>query len=308
MRRHLLGSSLLVSIVIGVAAPATATPPQEGAEPTNREAARAAYLRGKAHYDVGRFEAAVRELKQAYGFQRLSPLLRYTADAYYAMRRYGLALSYYRLYLERARHAPDKVLVGHRVRELETFLSSEEEQPIAGRAARQDAPRLTPLTPDGRDRELPRELAAELPVEGSEAPRSRALQVAKWSALAAGVAGLALGITYNRMARSRADQLEASVRAACPEGTPDCGGNPGLDRPVAPFSESQYALEREVDRYNKRSLAFLVVGGVAAVTSAVLFVVDRPRARRLEGARTRSLALGPLGAGSGLGVAGEVSF
>lgn len=302
MRANLLVTCLLVSVTVPAAAAPTPAP-----EPSNREAARAAYLRGKAHYDAGRFEEAVRELKRAYAFQRLSPLLRYTADAYHAMRRYGLALSYYRLYLERARHAPDKVQVGLRVRELESFLSSDEEQPIAGRASRQEAPRLTPLAPDGRDRELPLELS-EAPAEGSEAPRSRALQVAKWSALAAGVAGLALGITYNRMARSRADQLEASVRTACPESAPDCGGNPGLDRPVAPFSESQFALEREVDRYNKRSLAFLVVGGVAAAASAVLFVVDRPRARRLEGARPRSLALGPIGDGRGLGVAGEVSF
>jgi tetratricopeptide (TPR) repeat protein len=278
----------------------------------SREAARSAYLRGKAHYDARRFEDAVRELKQAYGHQKLSPLLRYTADAYFAMRRYGLALSYYRLYLERARHASDKVQIGHRVRELESYLSSEEENPIDGRSAsRPVAPvRLTTgLTPDGRDRELPRELVAESSEERIDQPRSRALQVAKWSALVAGVAGLALGITYNAMARSRASELESAVRAACPEGTPDCGGNPGLDRPLAPFSEQHYALEREVDRYNNRSLAFLIAGGVAAGASAVLFYLDRPRARtRLEGTRRRSLAVSPIGAGRSLGLSGEVSF
>jgi tetratricopeptide (TPR) repeat protein len=287
---------IAIIVLVALAPLATdAAPPAQA-----KEEARAAYLKARAHYDGGRYAEAVVELKRAYSLQKFSVLLRYIADSYYAMRKYKLALDYYRSYLQRARHAPDKVEVGLRVRELEDSLSGDETGPVsAGTRAK-----LPPhLVPDGRDREEPTELhpapatqpsVESTPISRQASARHKAFVVAKWSALGVGVAAFAVGLTYNLLARSKARDLEQAVREACPEESPGCRGNPFLDRPVAMFSPEQYDLELTVERYQNRSIAFFAVAGVAAATSVVLFILDRPRPERPAEPRVSVIpALGP---------------
>jgi len=274
----------LLAIVMFV----TLCPLATSAAPPTPEAkakARAAYLRAREHHDAGRYEEAVVELKRAYALVPFSVLLRYIADSYDAMKRYPLALKYYRLYLERARYAQDKAGVGRRVRELEESLNVEESGPkLAGERVK-----LPPeLIPSGRDAELPADLApppppASAPVVSPAPPRQdrglggRIVRVAKWSALGVGVAALAVGVTFNVLARSKARELEDNVRAACPNTDPGCGGNPGLSRPVTAYTPEQYDLEQTYLRYRNRSIGFFIGAGAAAAAAAVLFVLDWPR-------------------------------
>jgi tetratricopeptide (TPR) repeat protein len=264
----LLLALLSLSPVVASAAPPT---------PAAREEARAAYLRARAHYDEGRYAEAVVELKRAYSLQRISALLRYIADSYYELKKYKLALDYYRLYIKRAPFAADKAEVGLRVRELEDSLSSDEGT-VATPGVRAKLP--PHLVPDGSDREVPVELRpTSAPVSPpSDQPARRAalrhkiLQAAKWSTLGATVVTFAVGLTYNLLARSRAQELQDLVR----------GGNPDLAHPSGAFSPQQYDLELTYQRYQNRSVGFLVAAGVLAAGSAVLFILDRPRREHAE--------------------------
>jgi tetratricopeptide (TPR) repeat protein len=278
--------------------------------------ARAAYLRAREHYDAGRYDEAVTELKRAYSLMPLGTLLRYLGDCYYAMKRYPLALKYYQLYFKRARYAPDKAEVGRRVRELEESLSVDEEGSPTVERKRAKLP--PDLLPTGRDAEIPSDLLpASLPADEPAVPpappptdsdsgwRGRILRYSKWSALGVGVAALALGVTFHVLAGSKAQELEDHVRNACPASSPDCGGNPDLADPVSIYTLEQYDLERTYLRYQNRAVGFYVAGGVAAAAAVVLFVLDRPR-RRPAG-QLRTVVVPDIGLGR-VGFAGEVRF
>lgn len=291
-------------VVLLVAAPPCAAaeetaPSAPASQPQTRPArtdarslARDAYLSAREHYEAGRYAEAVAELKRAHAIKPFSVLLRYIADAYFEMKRYRLALDYYRRYLDRARYAPDKAQVGQRVRELEESLSTDEGGPAPGQA-RTKLP--AELIPDGRDAEVPADLMPKpppppahvrsdggAPPERPRSTREKILIAAKWSALGVSVATFAVGLTYNLLARSKARELEENVRTACPPAQPDCGGNPGLNRPVVGFTLEQYELEQTVERYQNRSIGFFVGAGAAAAAAVVLFVIDRPRPRQVS--------------------------
>jgi hypothetical protein len=139
------------------------------------------------------------------------------------------------------------------------------------------------------------------------------LPVAKWTTAGLAVVGLALGITFNRLAASKASDLENAVRTDCPPDPKDpsklsdCGGNPDMNAPKVSYSKTHYDIQQSYKQNNTISIATFVVGGVMAATSIVLFVVDRGKPERRPRPGERVVVAPVVGTGT-YGVAGGVTF
>jgi tetratricopeptide (TPR) repeat protein len=293
--------------------------------------AKAAYARGRSHFKAGRYSEAVTELKRAYALKPHPALLRYMGDTYYKMNKARLAIQHYRKYLQEAPEAPDKDKIEAKVKQLELIVGSGEEEPVAPTPTPTPtptpgpAPTPTPTpapskitdAPTGEDREVPlalrRKSLSEQPTPIAPPPRRKnGLAVAKWTTLGVGVASLVVGIVFNRLAASKASELEDMVRNACPATSPDCGGNPNMDKPLAPYNEDAYNLQQSNNTYRTVSLAMLIVGGVVTGTSLVLFIVDAKSKGSEQPAPTPPppprASVAPMLGGNVWGVSGQVRF
>ena len=286
-------------VLLAGSARAEEVSPEAARRAAARDEAKAWFIKARADFDAGRHKQALEALRRAHELQRLPLLLRYMGDCYHALGEHELAVSHYRRYLSRTtEEAPDRDYVQKRLAQSEKLARETREKEYAGRKV------PTRLMPTGKDRENP------LPTRSAPTPagrddRSRSwLRVGKWSSLALAVGGLAMGITFNRLAASKADELRGAIQSACPPGAPSCPGNPGLDRPVVSYSLEHYELQRQMKRNNAIAVTSFVVGGVAAASSAVMFWLDH---RRVRAARSRVSVAPTLGAGQ-LGLGGEVSF
>lgn len=283
--------------------------------------AKAAFSRGRTLFKAGRYAEAVAELKKAYSLKPHPALLRYMGDTYYKMNKARLAIQHYKKYLQEAPEAADRDKIEGKVKQLELIVgASEEEGPASAPVAPSGpVPELEPEpktrieAPTGEDREVPVALRRratltprqEQPVEAPR--RTRPVAVMKWTALGAGAAGLVMGIVFNRLAASKASELEDAVRNDCPASSPACGGNPDMNKPVVAYSERHYNLQQSNQLYRTLSLSTFIVGGVLAGTAAVLFILDRGGERRPAGSPSRA-SLTPVLGGNTWGVAGAVGF
>lgn len=321
--KRLAAIAMLVALLV---------PAQAGAEDTEAEA-RVAFQRGRAHYKAGEFAQAVVELSKAYSLKPRPALLRYMGDCYFKMNNAPKAIELYKKYLTEAPQAADREKVESKVRQLELIIGASEEEetetmapppePVPAPApAPAPAPTADPvpegkssidMAPTGEDREVPEALRhkrqaeqAKKPVDTSE-PTST-LTVMKWVAAAVGVAGLAMGITFNRLAAGKASDLEDAVKIECPAGNPSCGGNPEMNKPQVQFSETHFNLQQDYKRNQGIALAGFIIGGVAAGTSVLLFFLDRPEKERRTAESSRNLSLAPVVGRGVYGFAGELSF
>ena len=179
-------------------------------------------------------------------------------------------------------------------------------------------PTKIPDAPTGEDREVPLALRRKSLVEQPATPAPPAkhvsgLAVAKWTTLGIGVASLVVGIVFNRLAASKASELEDLVRNGCPATVPSCGGNPNMDKPVVAYSEDHYNLQQTAKTYNTVGLATLIIGGVVTGASVVMFIVDGTRKGGNEQPPATPpppprAAVAPMLGGNVWGLSGQVRF
>lgn len=175
----------------------------------------------------------------------------------------------------------------------------------------QPAPAKDPeidMRPTGEDTEDPliaadrrrKAAAAQRGREGGEEKGgSPAVGIGKWVALAGGVAGMAMGIAFNRLAASEASKLEDAITA----------GNPDKDKPTVSYSKEHHDMITKHGTYNNAAIGSFVAGGVLLGTAVALFVVDAVSGgSKKERAEARRLYLAPAAGGEYMGFAGEIQF
>jgi hypothetical protein len=296
--------------------------------------AKAAYKRGKDFYKEGKYAEAILELRNAYKLKPHPALLRYMGDAFYKLNKAREAILLYKRYLKEAPEAADREKIESKVRQLELIIGSEDEQvappppppqapdtapppavapaPVPGpEPGPEPAPADVDMTPTGEDKEVPVALQQKRITRGPQRPVQRdegtsALSVFKWITLGLAVGGLAMGITFNRLAAGKASELEDAVINSCPPANPNCGGNPDMNDPKIAFDKSHFDLQQEYKRNQTISLAMFGVGGAAAAASVIMFIVDRPKKEVRP--TPRRVSLTPVMGGGTVGLAGEVTF
>ncbi len=271
--------------------------------------AKATFQVAKAMYDARRFKEAVVELKKAYDLSPRTPLLRYIADCYARTAQHEQAVEYYTRYVNRSPEGPQRDAAQKALDQQKQQLASQRERANAGKKI------PVALMPTGMDDENPNEQA---PAPGANlasttiAPPSddgRAMKIAKWSTAAVGLVGLAMGVTFNRLAASKADELREDIKSECPPGVVSCAGNPKLNTPVVSYSLEHYHMQESMDSHNKAAVASFIIGGASAATSIVLFIVDSLRDdRRAAAAAARRVTVAPVIDGQNVGFSGQVRF
>jgi len=299
---------LLVIFVAGV----TILPGVARADAEKLAAARATYQVARAMYDAGRYTEAAVELRRAFDMSPRTPLLRYIGDCYARTARFEEAVEYYTRYLNRAPQAQDREKVQAELERQKELLRKERERALKGKKV------PVAMMPTGQDDENPNDpepgrrplVAGPTSAGAGEAQDGvRAIKVAKWATAGVGLVGLAMGITFNRLAAAEADELRQVVRAECPPGSSgsECG-NPDLNVPVVSYSMEHYEMQKTIDNNNKAAVATLVLGGASAITSLVLFIVDSVQDDKRRAAAARRVTVAPVLDGQNMGFAGQVRF
>ncbi len=278
--------------------------PMTASADNRREQARAEFTTARALHDAGRYAEAIKALKRAYALKPLSVLLRYTGDCYRKLGQREQALEYYVRYLRKAPDAPDARQIRGRVKKLRVEVREELEREYSGK---QVPAHLQATGADGEDPLAQRKAALTAPTPATSPSETRALTVAKWVSAGVGVAALAMGITFNRLAAGAADDLRHQVKTECPSGAVGCAGNPGLDKPIVSYSMEHYDMQQDVQRYNTMAVTSLILGGAVAASSVVLFFLDRPSRRRHAESKQRKVTVAPV-LGQTVGFMGEVRF
>lgn len=303
-------------LIICLALVSSATPAR--ADESAVVEARAIFQTAKAHYDKGRFAKALAGLEQAYEIKKLSIFLRYMGDCQMELARYEEALSFYSRYLRKVPDAPGKEKIEENMALARGKLRNLRRAEYAGKKV------PSALLPTGKDLENPvihkakpqikrpprggAVPAGAVEVPGEQADQVSTVGVSKWVTGGLGLVGLALGVTFNRMAASRSDELLKAVKVACPADGPDsCSGNPGLDWPVARYSKEHLQMELEVEQFNELAVASFVVGGAAAAASVALFILDW-LGKRERDSGGKQVTVVPLLDGHTAGLRGEVRF
>jgi tetratricopeptide (TPR) repeat protein len=297
---------LIMSIALALF---VATQAQAGPE----EEAKAAFDRGRSFFISGKYEEAIVQLQKAYTIKPHPALLRYIGDSYFKLNKAKEAISHYKRYLQEAPQAVDRVKVEGKVRQLEMIIGSSEEEtrpaptpvPPAGVAKAPGPAEPVIVPPTGEDNEVPVALAPKslqpTPAAEKREEGTRPLSVLKWVFLGVGVAGLGTGIALNRVAASKATELEDAVKAK----------NPEMNNPPDKFTfeVEHFDLQQSYKNANTISLVSLIGGGVLTATALVFFLLDKPSEQSGRTAvREHPLALSPIAGGGTLGLAAEVGF
>ena len=330
----------LVIILVAVVVMAQA----ETAMADNAAEARAAFNRAKVHFKAKNYRDALVELNKAYKLKPHPSLLRYIGDTYYKMNKARQAIKTYKKYLKLAPMAADKEKVEAKVRQLELIVGAGDDDddddarpapapPPPPPPPRAPVTRTQPkpakkidLRPTGEDTEDPlrgghkpgqtsRRRTHRAVTGGSSGGRrdeggGSGLTIAKWTALGVGVAGIALGVVFNRLAASDAGELEDAVKADCPPTNPGCSGNPDMNNPVVSYSKRHHDLMSGYKTSQSVSIASFITGGVLVGTSVVLFILDRPAKKKRRGRRASNIPLTvtPVVTGDLFGLSGEMRF
>jgi hypothetical protein len=153
------------------------------------------YESGVKDYAEGRYDTAVESFQQAYQLSALPSLLFNIAQAYRqkGSGSCGLALRYYRDYLQQRPLAPDRATIEARIAEMDACARLEAPSPAAA-----PPPAATPQP------------SAAPPPAGPDRPHTS--RVWPWVTLGTGAALLVGGVVVNRAAAARFDEL----RGECP--------------------------------------------------------------------------------------------
>jgi tetratricopeptide (TPR) repeat protein len=280
-----------------------------GAQP-DFEAARTLYHAGQEAAAEGRYDEAARAYEQAYEVTG-DPVLHFRiADAYQRAGACERALGHYQRYLDEAH--PPEVYAEIALRRVnacqdEILTAREAGSPPAARPTAGSRPAKRP--PHGPPNAIPTEdqPADALPLDAIMAEvveRQTWHRGAAWTSTGLAVVIAATSGILAASASARERDLERLLAVRDPE----TGSPLPFEGHVAERYES---LRREGDRYARASQVAIGAAGAAAVTAALLFLVDPTRggpasARRDAGALVPSLA--PAGPHGGVGVAATWEF
>lgn len=144
MRTWMLSALLLLGGVAGVSA-------QEAA-PSNSsdEVARGLFQAGRASYDAGNYEDALKYFQQAYDLSQRTELLYNLGQAADRLHRDAKTIEVFRLYLERVPDAPNRAEIEGRLRALERIVALE-----AAGAQQRDQDSAPPVTPAAQPETAP---------------------------------------------------------------------------------------------------------------------------------------------------------
>ena len=304
MPNFLLRTTIICLAMLALPLPARA-------QETGVVEARAIFHMAREHYDKGRYAKALAELERAYEIKRLTIFIRYMGDCNMELKRYEEAVSAYTRYLHKVPDAKDRQSVAAKLAEARQKLLAQRKEAYAGKKLPVE------LMPSGMDQEDPvlklPEKVKPLLAGDFEDPAERdepttTLGAAKWAVGGLSLVTLALGVTFNRLAAAKSDDLVKAVQQACPAGSTDqCSGNPKLVLPIVPFSKEHLQMELEVEQFNELAVASFVVGGAAAAASVTLFILDWLGKRERGGAGPR-VTIAPLLDGQSALLRGEVTF
>lgn len=228
-----------------------------------QQEARAHYDRGIAHYNLGEFDAAIDEFKQAYALSRAPRLLFNLAQAERLAKRYDQALYSYQTYLRLAPTAENRADVEQWIAEMKARLAERKPVPVAPAPAEPIKPAASP--PVGVTSPP---VAVAPPASPSPAPTPIAsphVVSPGWSAASVArarherVAGLCLGIGGLALAGAAVGlQVHASQLAG------------QLGRFSGSWSAAEQSIYQDGQRSQSAAIALFAVGGAAAVSGAIL--------------------------------------
>jgi tetratricopeptide (TPR) repeat protein len=315
--KKLMAVSIVFALVGAIAAPAM------GGD--DEDAARAAFKQGRDYFQAGEYTKAAVALKRAYVLRPHPALLRYLGQTYYKMNRAKDAVRAFKRYLKEAPKAPDRKDILARIREIEMVVGAVDEEEEASPAKASPAPRPAPaapakakaapaapkpepkvdLAPTGEDAEVPRALAEERRVNETTGPvdsvsRRTWMTYTKWVAAGVGVGGIAAGVVFNRLAASKASELEDAVTKS---------GNADGTTPKVRYAAEHHDLQEAYKRNNTMSIVSLIAGGAATAAAVTLFILDwgDDDDGQMAG-KNRRLAVTPVAAPGHYGVVTELSF
>jgi tetratricopeptide (TPR) repeat protein len=225
--RSVLGVGLAGVLLATTLSPLPAWAQKKGAKPTPEEQEKAAktakarehYDKGITHYNLGEFDKAIEEFKQAYAISGAPGLLFNVAQAYRLVGDYKQALYFYNTYLRLQPNAANRADVEARMAEMEKALAEQkaiEDAKPKGTLPAEGKPGTTEPPPPVETK--PAEVKPE-PVASTEAPppavveekKSGQGKTKKIIGLATGGVGVALlgtGVYFAMQASSAASDIE----------------------------------------------------------------------------------------------------
>jgi hypothetical protein len=275
-----LAGVLLVTTVPSVALAQKPPPAPAGGADADKaaktQAAREHYDKGITHYNLGEFDKAIEEFKQAYAISGAPGLLFNVAQAYRLVGDYKQALYFYRTYLRLQPNAGNKADVEARIVEMEKALaeqkSIEEAKPkgtLPPEGDKTGKPGEPPVVAKPPEEVKPSEPPATSPSEPATAthgPRPNG-KTKKIIGLATGGVGLALLGTGVYFA------LQASAAQSDIEDVSNGGGT------WTPALDDKYA---EGESAATTSLVLFVAGGAAVVGGGVMYFLGAREAERAD--------------------------
>jgi tetratricopeptide (TPR) repeat protein len=232
-----LASTLLATLLL--AAPVRAQDP--------KAAAKIHFDKGQREYDLGNFDAAVKEFEEAYRLFPSPALLFNLGQAHRKLGSNERALFFYRGYLRNMPSAPNR---------------AEVEQWIAEMERPQPAPAPAPVpatTPPPADEPV---VTTEQMPEEPPTDRSKLRRIGYWTLGASGVV-LGAGVAFGLLARSKSKDAE------------DAGRSGGL------FGDVDDGIQSNGKTYEKLQIGCLIAGGVGAVTGGVLVFLGWPQTQHV---------------------------
>lgn len=236
------------ALALGCASPAAA---DDSAPPVTPTAADH-YQRGMTHYNLGEFDAAVREFKAAYELSQAPELLFNVAQAYRLAEDHKQALFFYDAYLRLRPDAENRA-------DVEAWIAASRKLLDDQRQLQQSPPQdaIPPATPPPA---APEPVVAAPVARDVEAHGRPQLRTAGLVVGAAGVASGAAAIYFGLHARGHWNEITE------------------LSRSRGTWSDHHADVERSARRSERLALVTGIVGIAATVTGGVLWYVGRDRA------------------------------
>jgi tetratricopeptide (TPR) repeat protein len=260
----LIRSVALANVVLFTAlAPSPALAQRKHTETPEERTAREYYDKGLRHYDLGEFDDAITEFKQAYAIVPTPSLLFNIAQAYRLKKDYDQSLYFYQTYLRLAPSAPNRKDVEARIEEIQRLKAEQEQLPKQPpHEAIKPEENATPPTSPPK------------PSDHGPVRSGRTLKIAGLSTAAAGVAALGAGIYFGLKARSSSNDLTT------------------LEAQHGAWSSHYLQVLDDGQTAATRANILYAVGGAVVATGGVLYYLGWRR----DAERNASVALAPGGA------------
>jgi tetratricopeptide (TPR) repeat protein len=264
MRRRM--RSMLITAVLLLTLPAFAAPPT----PEQREQARQRYDAASRKFDLGRYDEAAEDFEAAYELVGDPKILFNIAQSFRLGQKYEKALRFYRSYLNKDPGSKNRSLVEKRIAELTELVDrqrSEAQAPPQGTIRPEETPPDKSTTTTTETTPPPSASIAP-PAEPAQTPTRppRALKIAGFSLGGLAVASLVVGATFSALAASANDDIVRANQAR-----------------TGAWTQTLKDEDANGRTYDAVAIAAYVVGGAAAVASAVTLAIAyrRPHADRV---------------------------